>query len=845
VSARSRYAALPSLLRASAGDAWREHPGRLALAVLGIALGVALGVAVHLINASAANEFELAVRSLSGEADLVVRGPRSGFSDTLYPRIARLPGVAAASPALEVDAQIAGRRDAIKVLGLDPFRALQVQPHLLLESRGELTEMLKPRQVLLSAAAAEELGVAAGGELHVHAGSRIEALHIAGTLAAGATRQRVAIMDIAEAQRLFGRIGDLSRIDLKLAAGTQTDAFARALESALPAGTVVATPAAEAQRNVSLSRAYRTNLDMLALVALFTGAFLVFSTQFLALLRRRAQLALLRVLGITRAQLVKLLLADAAVGGVIGSALGVGLGVVIARLAIASRGGDLGAGYFSAVETRLHVDPAALAIFFFLGVAFALLGAALPALEAARREPASALKAGDEEEALRGVQRAAPGVGLIALGLALSQAPAIGNLPWTGYAAIALLLMGSILIMPRFARLALARLPNTRRAAVSLGAAQLQATPRQVAVALAGILASFSLMVSMIIMIGSFRESLATWLDRMLPADLYVRAGRLGDTGFFSEDEQARIAGVPGVERAVFLRSQNVFVAKDRPALTLIARPLQPGESAPPLPFEGPRMEPAPGAPAPVWLSEVAADVLRVRGAGDVIALPVGGAQRQFTVAGIWRDYARQNGAVVIDRAVYAALTGDRRANEAWLYLASGVRSDDAAAHVRASLGAHEGLETATTRELKAISLGVFDRTFAVTYALEVAAVLIGLFGVSASFSAQALARRREFGVLRHIGMTRRQIASMLAFEGFAVGSVGVAAGLAVGWVVSLILVHVINRQSFHWSMDMHIPWLDLALLALSLVAAATLTAVISGRRAMSDDVTRAVREDW
>jgi putative ABC transport system permease protein len=384
----------------------------------------------------------------------------------------------------------------------------------------------------------------------------------------------------------------------------------------------------------------------------------------------------------------------------------------------------------------------------------------------------------------------------------------------------------------------------TRYAPASLAAAQLQATPRQLAVALAGILASFSLMVSMLVMIGSFRDSLTVWLDRMLPADLYVRAGRLGDTGFFTADEQSRIARAAGVERAIFVRSQNLFVRADRAPLTLIARPIPAGDSMPPLPFEGPRINPAAGSPPPVWLSEIAADVLRAH-PGDEIVLPVAGAPHRFTVGGVWRDYARQNGAIVIDRKVYEAMSGDTRANEAALLLKRGAGNDAVAAAVRNALDAPEGIEIATTRELKSISLAIFDRTFAVTYALEIAAVLIGLFGVSTSFSAQALARRHEFGVLRHIGMTRRQIGSMLACEGLAVGSVGVAAGLALGWLISVILVHVINRQSFHWSMDMHVPWLDLALLAASLIVAATLTAVVSGRHAMSEEVTRAVREDW
>ncbi|MDB5904486.1 MAG: h16 [Betaproteobacteria bacterium] len=840
-----------AILRASSGGAWRDHPGRLVLAILGIAFGVALGVAVHLINASAANEFNLAVRSLAGEADLVVRGPRSGFPDSLYPYIAKRAGVRAASPGVELDAQLAGRHETIKVLGLDPFRALQVQPHLLLESRDALLDMLKPGVVLLSRSAADELGLKPHDTLRLQSGTQVVTLRIAALLPAGATGQRVAVMDIAQAQWIFGRVGELHRIDVKLEPGASTARFSRELAPLLPAGTIIATPEAEAERSASLSRAYRTNLDMLALVALFTGAFLVFSTQFLALVRRRSQLALLRVIGVTGAELTRALVIEGAVLGIAGSALGVALGVGLARIGIARLGGDLGAGYFHSVAPALHVDPAALAVFFALGLLFAMLGAALPALEAARRAPALALKAGDEEEALSALQSVVPSLALFAAAWVLAQAPPVGDLPIAGYFAVAAILVGAILAMPRFAQAVLSRLPPLRYAPATLAAAQLQATPRQVGVSLAAILASFSLMVSMLIMVGSFRDSLAAWLDQMLPADLYVRAGRLGDAGFFTPDEQARIGRVAGVASAAFIRSQNVYLRTDRPPLSLLARPLPRGGSAPALPFEGPVLTPGAGDAPPAWLSEVAADVLRVT-VGATIDLPIGTgtqpkgtAAKRFVVAGIWRDYARQNGAIVVDRATYVALTGDERANEAALTLDPGARADAVAEGVRAAVANEAGVETISTRELKAVSLAIFDRTFAVTYALEVAAVLIGMFGVSASFSAQALARRREFGVLRHLGMTRRQVGAMLACEGAVVGSLGVAAGLAFGWLISLILVHVINRQSFHWSMDMTIPWRDLAVLGAALVAAATVTAMLSGRRAMSGEVTRAVREDW
>jgi putative ABC transport system permease protein len=398
--------------------------------------------------------------------------------------------------------------------------------------------------------------------------------------------------------------------------------------------------------------------------------------------------------------------------------------------------------------------------------------------------------------------------------------------------------------MPRVSEAVLGRLPPLEWAPGQLASAQLQATPRQVAVSLAAIVASFSLMVSMLIMIGSFRASLETWLDQMLPADLYVRAGRIGDAGYFTLEDQNRIAALPTVASVLFVRTQNMLLRTDRPAVTLIARPFRDGRPEPLLPLESAEMLPRDAAPPAAWVSEIAADLLGLR-AGDTIELPIGNARRAFTVAGIWRDYARQNGAVVIDRALYTRLTGDTRANEVALFLAKGVTFEALAREVRGLFADPQGVEIVSTRELKSISLSIFDRTFAITYALEAAAVVIGLFGVSASFSAQALARRREFGVLRHLGMTRRQIGAMLATEGLVVVSLGVLVGFLTGWAISFILIHVINRQSFHWSMDLHIPWSALAVLASVLVIAGSLTAMISGRRAMSDEVTRAVREDW
>src|SRR5688500_9315592 len=295
----------------------REHPGRAVLALAAIALGVALGIAVHLINSSALNEFELASRHLAGEADLVVRGPRAGFEESLYPRIARLPQVEAANPAVEADVALAGRRDTLRIVGFDPLRAAQVQPALLPERSSLVIELFDADAILLSRPAAEWLGLGTGDALAVHVGTATLSLKIAGLLPEGAYRQRLGVMDVAAAQWRLARLGRLNRIDLRLKPGVDVEAFRRSLQGMLPAGVHAAAPETESGRGVSLTRAYRLNLDMLALVALFTGAFLVFSSQVLALLRRRTQFALLRALGITRRTLALQLIFEGAAIGVI------------------------------------------------------------------------------------------------------------------------------------------------------------------------------------------------------------------------------------------------------------------------------------------------------------------------------------------------------------------------------------------------------------------------------------------------------------------------------------------------------------------------------------------------
>src|SRR5262245_47372429 len=652
----SRYRVRRSLLAAP----FLQHPGRLALSVLAIALGVALGYAVQLINQAALNEFAAAVQTLSGEADLWVRGPRAGFDEALYPRIAVMREVAVASPVIEVDARIPGRREALKVLGLDVFRAARIQPFLAGADGGERLDFLRPDRVFLSSSAAEWLGLSKGDSLSVQIGLRVVSLRIAGLVGQG-SRERFAVVDIAAAQTLFGRAGFLNRIDLRLHPGVDPARLAAKLRPEGPAGTTVEAPEADVERSGAPSRAYRVNLNVLALVALFTGGLLVFSTQALAVVRRRAQLALLRVLGVPRRGLVAMLLAEAAAVGAVGALAGLALGYAAAGFVLRHFGAELGGGYFRGLAPEPAPDAPALVVFFALGVLAAVLGSLAPALEAARAAPSAALRAGDEGRAFERVQRAWPGLAVMLAGAALTLAGPVHGLPLAGYLAIALLLLGTVMLMPRIAVLAFRVAPLFGPASARLGLAQLRGAPGQAGVSLAAIVAAVSLMVSMAIMVASFRQSLEEWLERILPADLYLRTGPGSDTAYLTSADQQAIAAAPGIRRVEFLRVQRVIVDPDKPPLTVLARAVEAEGRVPPL--LGAAHAAKPGEPPAAWVSEIAAGIYGWR-PGSVIEIPLGGRRARFTVAGVWRDYARQQGAVLIERYQYLRHTGDSYAND-------------------------------------------------------------------------------------------------------------------------------------------------------------------------------------
>jgi putative ABC transport system permease protein len=826
----------------------REQPLRLAVTVLAIALGVSLGAAVYLVNTAALNEFALAAKRLLGEADVVVRGPREGFSDALFAQLARDPEVRLASPVLELDVAIPGHRDPLKVLGLDPFRAAAMQPALIGDLEAKAADLFPSDAILLSASAAQNLQLKSGGVLPVLVGNATKLLKVVGVMPESTYSQDLGIMDIGSAQWTLEHIGRLNRIDLSLNPGTAAAAFRTGLQERLPPGAVAVEPDVERERAFTVTRAYRVNLNMLALVSLLTGAFLVFSTQSLSVLRRRSSLGLIRALGATRSQIEAALLGEGALVGFVGSLIGIALGVLFADAALRFLSADLGNGQLHAQSAVLDAAPSTFAAFLVIGTVVSGVGALRPAREAARQRPAQSLKGGDPRSGSTTVRGSIGGAALLAVGAALAWLPPLGGIPVFGYAAVAALLFGAVMQVPTLTVRMLRLAPRLGHVVPDTALAQLRDDIGMSTLSLSSIIVSFSLMVAMAIMVYSFRVSFERWLDKVLPADVQMREPLGNDTAYWTAADQAAVAAAAGVSRAEFRRTRQIYLDPARPPVTLIARGATARQTAGELPLLQSLPLPRPGSSEPAWISEELKDLYGYR-LGDPIDLPLNGRQRRFVVAGIWRDYARASGAVAISRDAYTAATGDRDANEASVWL--GPHADTASviaalravlAHGNPSDGAPEVLTTPALRER---SLRIFDRAFAITYALEAIAVIIGLIGVSFAAGSTVLARRSEFGMLRHLGMRRGQVLGMLASEGILMSASAVAYGLVLGGILSLVLVFVVNRQSFNWSIELALPMRQLVLLSLTLIAAAALTAVWSGRAATHREAVRAVREDW
>jgi putative ABC transport system permease protein len=728
---------------------------------------------------------------------------------------------------VRIDGEAANDTMTARLIGLDVLTAPAVMPDLLPHQSEAVTGSVFEDGVYVSSALAKQLQRKAGDAITLSRGNALWKTRIAGDLPATRGEELIAVADIAWVQARFGPADAVSEARVRLSPNADVSAWRAALTATLPPALIVKGAADEGARVSNLSRAYRVNLNVLALVALLTGAFLVFATQLTAVAQRSTQFALLGVLGLTPRRRMAQVLLEALAIGLPGSLAGLALGYALALLFTRLLGGDLGGGYFAGSAPTITATPLPMLTFFLLGCAATLAGAFYPAWLNRTQPLAQALKTGFAHAPPQAHRRRALMLAVLgAVALTLSQAPAIAGLPLAGYAAIAMVLIIGIIAAPLlthlvFGWLARRNLPAAQRIAVQ----NVAQAPLMAQVAASGLIVSFALTASMVIMVSSFRVAVDTWLDEVLPAPLYVRSKATPLPQAALDALKLPAAPFEKSESAAF---SALTLDAQRPAVALLVRELDRSDPAARLPFTGPVLAPPPGQ-IMVWISEPMAELYRLA-PGQSLRLPLLGRETEVFIGGVWRDYARQFGALVITRGDYEKLGGRFEPTDLALWPRTG--QDIAAKQWLGPFIKQYGLELAESADIRRLSLSIFDKSFAVTYALEAAAMLIGLFGLAVTLAASVWLRARELATLSALGFDRAMLTSAVMFEGLLIAAVGLAIGLACGVAVGALLTHVINPQAFHWRMRLDVPWLAVIAGALATLIAGIVASRFAARQA-------------
>jgi putative ABC transport system permease protein len=832
-----------------------RRPWQFGLAVVGVALGVAVVVSIGLANASASRAFTLSTEAITGRAThQVVGGPR-GLPDDAFRRLTVQAGIERAAPVVEdwvvfplvgpLAGSATGRRRgrAFHLLGVDPFSEGPFRSYLgpaggsprggSSALGGGLGALLtRPGTVVMAAGTAAELGLRPGDAFTVRAAGVLRRLELAGTLAPRDADARRAVSDllltdIASAQETLGRVGRLDRIDLLLAPGAAGKRELARAAAVLPAGAQILPAAGRTRTTEEMTRAFRLNLTALSLLALVCGVFLIYNTMTFSVVQRRTWIGTLRALGVSRREIFALVLGEAAVVAVLGTVLGLGAGVLLGRGLVRLVTQTINDLYFVVSVRELAVSPAILLLGALLGIGATLLAALVPALEATQAPPRAALLRSTLEGRLRRSLPRATGLGfaLLALGVLLLALPGGLALSFAGLFAV---ILGFALLAPVATVLLMGLLRRPLGALLGvlgrMAAGGVVASLSRTAVAIAALVIAVSVTVGIGVMIDSFRQTVVRWLAMTLQSDVYVsvpsRAG--GFAGVDLDPEVARQAmALPGVAGGHTIRRVEL------PSPTGPVRLVVMGETAAKL---AATFELKEGNPATAWPAFQTGDAVLVSepyasrtgvGTGATVRLPTEQGERAFQVIGVYYDYASDQGVLLMSRETYLRHGSDRALSGFALDLAPGADPDRVAAQLRATLGGERGLSVQSNRALKKISLEIFDRTFLITSVLRLLAALVAFIGVLASLMALQLERGRELGVLRANGMTPGQVWQLVTAQ---TGLMGLAAGLLslpVGLSLAAVMIYVVNRRSFGWTIRMELaPQVLLQAFLLALAAA-------------------------
>lgn len=835
-----------------------RHPWLAVLAVVGVALGVAVVTAVDYANEAAQHAFRIAAETVAGRATHQVVGGPAGLPEEVYRRIRVEQGYRASAPVVAAPLQLSGKPGAtFQLIGIDPFSEPPVRSFSThFTDQSVLTSLMtRPGAVLMLRETAAQYGIRRGSTFAVDAAGKTRQLVLAGYLEApdqvtALGLASVLVCDISSAQEVLGQTGRLSRIDLVLPGGGAGERVLRELKEVLPPGAEIVAAGARAGALDRMTRAFRLNLKALSLLALVVGMFLIYNTMTFSVIRRRRLIGMLRAVGVCRREIFAMICVEALVIGLAGTALGIAggalLGSELTRL-VARTINDL---YFVMELRRVPLLPASFLKGALLGVV-ATLVAALPAAVEATGAPPRAVLSRSLVEARR--RKTVPiaalcGVILLLCGLALflvDRSGLVGG--FVGLFAVivgyTLLVPGAVLVLAGALRPLLSLLMGTVGRMAARGVVL---SLSRTGVASAALVVAVSAGIGVGIMVGGFRLTVQSWLESWLRADVYLTSADRSGGRYRPPLAPAlveRLAGSPGVKQVTL--SRRVAIEGTDGPTEIFSVQLPEEASFRRYPFKE-------GGERGAWESFSSGESVLVSepygyrhrvGTGDKVALRTNRGVVQFPISGVIYDYGSDSGIVIMSRAGYLRYFDDPAVDGMSFYAAPGTTPSALVAQLRSRAG-EERVTVVSNADLRRATVELFDRTFAITGVLRALTLVVAFVGVLSALMAMQVERARELAVLRAVGLTPGQVWGVVCGETALIGLLAGFLSLPLGIVEALVLIYVVNRRSFGWTMQLSIEPAYLVQAVLLSLAAALLAGVYPSIKIAAASPAAALKEE-
>jgi putative ABC transport system permease protein len=811
---------------------------RTLLTILAIALGVAVVLAIDLAGGAAAGSFHRSMETLVGENDLEVTAS-GGVPESVVGTLATLPDSIRVSPRIEDYAVIVDTKKSLPLIGLDLVAEGSAYAQSESQISAESQKQSASERVFEYLGEADSIWV--GSSVGYKSGDRIELLindqvrhyTVRGVYPDSNGNESAIVMDFAAAQRALARYDRVDRILLKVPKTPSLEHWQQRLRVVIPAGVEVRTQGAGTNENRRMLAAFRWNLRLLSYISLVVGAFLIYNTISVSVVRRRPEIGIVRALGASRGVILSAFVGEAACLGLAGALFGLPLGRFMASGAVRLMAATVESLYVSSRPGIIELNATSALLALAIGVGVAVASSYSPAREASQVSPVEAMARGRREYDVR-VRKARDLWLAVVLGLAAavaSRAPAVADKPLLGYLAAILLVAASASAMPAFVdaltSFSSKLLGKLLGVESMLATRSLSASLRRTSVLVGALSTAIAMMTAVGIMVGSFRQTVMIWMTGQLPADLYLRpagsaaADRHPTISPGIAEEIAKLPGVAAVER---LRAYEISF-EGMPA-TLASADLNVPRSYHNSDFFSGRPREQVLAELrdsnAVIVSEPFTYKHRLK-AGDPITLSLGETQASFRIADVYYDYSSERGSILMDRKTMLRYLPDPAPSNLAIYVSPHAQLELVRAEIEKATAGHRIL-LFSNRDLRAEAIRIFDRTFAITYALEAVAVIVAVMGIAGALLALVIDRRRELGLLRFLGAATAQVRKLILVEAGLLGLLANLAGLVLGFALSLILIYVINKQSFGWTIRFHWP-VEILLGALTVVYVATVLA--------------------